>query len=505
MKLNIFKLNDGCYESMIDKFASVGLQSANKQMSNEWELELFFSEEPTGAEPGWISPLKFLLPDKSFETQSYFAVICARKNGYLFAISFGKSHFYVRPFCNHDFGIEVAKRLIDHSQVTSTSEKIFQSRQKKGIKNFNSNSQLNLVPGNSVDYIEASIRSDFQECLGKVGKFGQSCQLNVDVPYMDISRILDELIALLEIEPLVSIPRTICIDDEAKIARLESELIALIKGRSQTDLVSVVAYSLSGVDIVFSPSDQYQIYFNRKKSEIIDELDIEKIRNFIECNKIKDIDIPKIHIKVFSDGVSKFSKNLLEFLEYTPDDERIVLMEGKWWEFNQDYLELLDAHIDEIDILPCESQFQVIPSDLIEKDFNIIAQGSGYINGDRDFSNLETGGKSPTEHWDLKKGDTAYAVKFGSASKLGYAVDQSMSAIDLINKGAATNVVEKITHYCLWLGFERQSPIEKISETKSIILKQKIETWARHCRDVGVVPQLKLCRKDPKPKRKALA
>ncbi|MBG9346864.1 DUF6119 family protein [Corynebacterium belfantii] len=500
MKLNIFKINDDNLVPLINKLKDVGLQLENVQETNGWELQFYFSEEPTGAEPGWLLPLKFLLPDNTFEARSYFAAVCAKSDNHIFIISYGKSHFYIRPFCDHNFGIEVAKRIIDASSVASTSEKFFQSKQKKGIKNFNSNAELNVAPGNSVDYVQGSIREQFVEQLGKVGKFGQSCQISVEIDYFQIPEVLDCLINVLESDPIVPIPRTEIIEDEQTISRLEKQLYSAVRGGSKSELVSVSAYTLSGVGFVFSPDDQYQICLRRTKSPLYDDLEIERIRGFIVGNKIADMDLPNVKIRVFSDGIQKITKNLIDFLEFTPDDERIVLTEGRWREFNQDYLNMLDFHVDRIPVVPCENEFSVIPCDLIEKEFNIRAEKLGYINGDRDFSNLKTKGKAPTEAWDLRKGNVLFAVKFGSASKLGYVVDQSMSVIDLLRNGASTNYSDKIEKYCLWLGFERQTPVSRISEVKSIILKQKIEAWARHCRDAGVSPQLKLCRKEPKPK-----
>jgi hypothetical protein len=51
---------------------------------------------------------------------------------------------------------------------------------------------------------------------------------------------------------------------------------------------------------------------------------------------------------------------------------------------------------------------------------------------------------------------------------------------------------QEVRAYCLWLGLKRKRQVSKISEINSIILKQKIEAWARKCRDLNIEPKLKL-------------
>jgi hypothetical protein len=49
--------------------------------------------------------------------------------------------------------------------------------------------------------------------------------------------------------------------------------------------------------------------------------------------------------------------------------------------------------------------------------------------------------------------------------------------------------------YCLWLGVKTETIPGHISGVNSIILKQKIDAWARRCRELGIEPKIKFSRR----------
>ena len=67
--------------------------------------------------------------------------------------------------------------------------------------------------------------------------------------------------------------------------------------------------------------------------------------------------------------------------------------------------------------------------------------------------------------------------------------------LELLRNNAGVKQVPSFDSYCLWLGYRAQKPLEDITASGSIILKQKIERWARKCRELGVEPVLKISRK----------
>ena len=123
----------------------------------------------------------------------------------------------------------------------------------------------------------------------------------------------------------------------------------------------------------------------------------------------------------------------------------------------------------------------------------------GYEVADKDFSIFRTRAKTPIEAWDLRKVDRVYAVKFGTAQKLNYVVDQAINVLELIHNRAEVSQVPDFKEYCIWLGYRGRKPIAHVADSGSIILKQKIDAWARRCEELGIKPVLKLShRTDPK-------
>ncbi len=114
---------------------------------------------------------------------------------------------------------------------------------------------------------------------------------------------------------------------------------------------------------------------------------------------------------------------------------------------------------------------------------------------DKDFSIFKTKSKTSIEAWDLKRGNTVYAVKFGTAQKLGYVCDQAMAVLELMRNKAGVKEIPDFESYCLWLGYRGQKLPASVADTGSIILKQKIEAWARATEALGLTPVLKLSRR----------
>lgn len=173
-----------------------------------------------------------------------------------------------------------------------------------------------------------------------------------------------------------------------------------------------------------------------------------------------------------------------------------MLAQGKWLRFNEDYIDQLNTYVDGIDIEDTEPEFEAVST--IEGDFNDSGEvkGLGYAKADKDFSKIRTRIPTLIEAWDLRKDATVFAVKFGTAQELSYVCDQAIAVLEVIRNNANVKQLDPGWRaYCLWLGFKLVKVPVRISESKSIILKQKIEAWARRCRELGIEPRLKFSRR----------
>lgn len=220
---------------------------------------------------------------------------------------------------------------------------------------------------------------------------------------------------------------------------------------------------------------------------------MKEVKEYIADKKIPREKVLALKVTHHREGDPDFTQTIKEAVDFICDEVRVVLRGGKWLKFNEDYLDALDAAIRRIAVE--ETEEDLVETSLTEGEFNNSLSGHGYEVADKDFDILKTAGKAPSEAWDLQKGDTVYAVKFGTPQKLNYVVDQASSVLELIHNRAHLHDVPPFRRYCLWLGYRAKKRPESLANSGSIILKQKVEAWARQCEEIGFTPVLKLSRK----------
>lgn len=495
VKLNIFAIPKRDVGKLRAKLKAVGLLLVAQVAQDGWHGDFYFSSDAQGREVPWAKPLRALFGGRQDpRSHSPHAVYLFSRSGRHFAVSYGKSHFFIRPYCDYDFGIELAKRIADSDDTRLTASRKFGGRQRKSIRSFSSYTHLSVGSGESVDYIQAAIRSEKAETYGSTARFGTSAQLTLSISADEVGHVLSLVVEELGKTAEFSLPRTLVLSDEAEIERLDEQLLDQLQGGVGTTEFSHNAYDLYGVDFVFGSSGTYMIKCGRA-SEQVQQLTIRELKQFIVANAISRDRILSIKIVRHEDDGPSYSQDLKQALDFIADDERVILTGGRWMRFNQDYLDYLDDYLRAIKVEPTEPD--LAETYLPEGEFNTspLVANAGYVVADKDFSIFKTRSPTPVEAWDLQRGSTVYAVKFGTAQKLGYVCDQAMAVLELLRNKAEARQVPNFLEYCLWLGYRGKKLPNSIADTGSIILKQKIEAWARKAEDLGVVPVLKLSRR----------
>jgi uncharacterized protein (TIGR04141 family) len=319
--------------------------------------------------------------------------------------------------------------------------------------------------------VQAAILDDLSESFGLVGKFGTSAQLTVDISADGIGKMLTNIDAQLRTEPRFSMPRTTLITDDLEVARLDQHLLDQLQAEAGATEFTQNSYDLYGVDFVFGSTGRYTIKHGRR-SQDVDQLTMLELKNFIAAQGISRDRILEIKIVHHQDDGPTYTNELKRDLDFISDDERVVLTGGRWMRFNQDYLDYLDDYLRTIRVEQTEPE--LLETSLTEGDFNTsleVAQ-AGYDVADKDFSIFKTKSKTSIEAWDLKRGNTVYAVKFGTAQKLGYVCDQAMAVLELMRNKAGVKEIPDFESYCLWLGYRGQKLPASVADTGSIILKR---------------------------------
>jgi uncharacterized protein (TIGR04141 family) len=482
---------------MKDKFGLVGLRSITKSVAiiDGWSSSFYFSDAEEPKLIPWVQTFPEFFDDGTFNNLIYFGVYIFEKDDKCFALSFGKGHFYIRPFGEHDFGINLAKRIANESDIKQTSSKRFSEKMKKEIKSFTPNSKLDIESGESIDYIQASILTDKKDIFGRTGKFGASLLINPPIEKAQLPILFENILDVLNKPENFKLPRTDIITIQEDLVKYDSQLIDAILADEGSADFSHNTHDLFGVDFIFSGNESYTLMRKGNRPKDYDDLNIADLYNYIHDNGIAEEDIFDIKIKV-RDEFSQYTKNLKESLDYIVDSENVLLSQGRWVRFNEDYLQQLDEYIESIDIEETENSFRVIET--TEGEFNQSEElkSYGYINSDKDFSKIKINSNIQIEAWDLEKENTVYAVKLGKVQKLSYVCDQAIAVLEIIRNKANLKILNtKLIYYCLWFGFDQTIIPTKISTINSIIFKQKVVAWARKCREVGIEPKIKISQK----------
>jgi uncharacterized protein (TIGR04141 family) len=493
VKLNVFRIPVHLAGPLRAHLGKNGLNPTATFEQEAWTGEFLFSEDPKPGHIPWVKTFAKYIGDGKYFNRSFFGVMLMAKEESVYAIAFGKAHFYVRPFCDYDFGIEVAKRIADENDVAQTSARRYQGKQTKDIRSFAGQARLSVPPGNSVDFIQARVIASKSATFGESAKFGTSCLLAPDLAYDEVGGFLTALDKELASEARFKLPRTLVLVDEDEIKRYDEKLVDELLTPIGTSDIATSTFDLFGVDFVFSSSGSFAIKCGHLKPLEVDRLTMKDVKEFITDRKLTREQILRIKVLRRPEGEPEFIQSIKEAVDFICDEDLVVLRGGKWLKFNEDYLDALDDAIRRIEVETTEPE--LLDTDLTEPDFNQGLAEFGYELADKNFDVLKTKAGTPTEAWDHSRGDTVYAVKFGTPQKLNYVVDQAMSVVELIRNRASTQDVPPFKRYCLWLGYRAKTLPPSLADSGSIILKQKVEAWARACEEIGYIPVIKMTRK----------
>ncbi|WP_280332913.1 DUF6119 family protein [Nocardia wallacei] len=501
MDLNIFKIPPSHLAALQQGLEDKGFTLIRTQLEGGWLSEFLFLEGPEEV-AGWVRVYEKFFEGRDLPTRkSQSAVYLFQNDESCYAITHGAGHYYVRPLCDYDFGTDLAKRIADENEVKQTAAKQFHSRRKKEHRLYRANTRLELDSGESIEMIHTAIITSKRRTFGRSGKFGPSAIISPSIGIDEIADLLSAIDSELKNPELFALPREEVITNKAEVAYYDLLLIEEITAKDGLTDFTSKSLDLCGVDFIFGKNGRFSLKHpqDRKPLDFKDshDLTIDDLRLYINSRGLTGREILNIRVTKYNDdGDQPWDPDLKlkESLDYIVDSHRVILSEGKWKRFNQYYLAFIDNYVRGIEVEETEDNFKVISE--TETNFNASDQirRAGYKNADKDFSIAAIAPKTPVEAWDLSKGRTVYALKFGTAQKLGYVCAQASAVLRLIKHHATIEDVPKFDKYCLWFGYMAKRPLASIADTNSLILKQSIKEWASLCRDVGVTPVIKISR-----------
>ena len=442
-----------------------------------------------------------------------------------YAVTFGMSFFLIDKYCDKDFGFEYACR-IPYEKISLTALTNPFSIKNKTINSFIKNKRLEFDSGESFAKIKGKIKpSDVDDCIKPGIEIGSAIKFQIKKDSLEL--IIELIIYVektLEQDKITKIPVFKKVKESALINKLQQHLIQHLQKKSPNILIS--EFGVIGTIEVFNRSDEYILKYQNIKEQY-SELTLENISQFCVDYDITDPNnILNIKISFVVDGTVRNTTSLLELLDYMDDEERCLLINGIWYEFNSDYLETLRDSLSEISVFnfekydlkdsqlkkfriqkaeeeKCNQEYANKTPDEIQKainkkyykerSYNLMREADGFQRLDRITKRI---GSSDFEPMDLYKDNTMFAVKFGKSSgDLSYVVTQSMMSLKAIKEGLIADA-KSIKNVAIWLVLERKEKIAVRNghfdwdQLNMLILKNQISQWKKEVLLAGYQPQV---------------
>jgi uncharacterized protein (TIGR04141 family) len=492
IKYNLYRLKKESQEALVKKLESVNLVKAGEKDVNGFKYEFFFSQKPDEVDIWWIETYKEFLTDANApQNKIYFGVLLIENDSILYAVSLGKSHFYLRQFCDSDFGLNLAERIADKDDLRIKNSKFYRSKKSKIITTYQKGTEIDFDSGESMHYLK--VKTTDEALWGKIASFGSSVQFTLSLQPNELTALVDRIEKELQKPPQLQLPKAELIKDDEVIKRLDKKLCDEILASSA--IVNIDELAVSGVDFIFTDRSNYSLFlkgFSSLKTDV-GELTLSKLVDF--CNE-KNFDLYEDinNIQVYSANESErgHSQPLKTYLDYV-DDERHCLIDGKWHRFNASFITYLSNEVNAIQ-WNHEARFD-ISSTINEDEFNKKrAENDMFRNFDKELESLSK--KYRIEKMDLYKDGVLHFVKIGVPQKLGYVIDQALLTVNILQNNTSRIEIDSspisITGICLWIVLDRKRRLEKLSDINSIIFHMKLVEWKKVVTNAGFTPSIKL-------------
>lgn len=452
-------------------------------------------------------------------------ILVERDDGAEYAVTFGHSFFVVDKYCDGDFGFDFARRLT-YDEIKTTTLTTPSSRRNKTVNTYINYNYLDIGSGESFSKLKAkvSLADDFMLYKPAV-EIGSSIKFVTDEDSLE--RILKLIVhvedTIQNCPEIYKIPVFSKIRDEDEIQRLNAKLATGVC--DNPGQVNIAELDIIGATEIFNNNDSmFELKYGRKSKKVT-SLTSEELCSFCQEN---DLDYASVMLDIavvsYYNGDPIVTKRVRDLIEYTLDEEMVLLSKGIWYRYNDDYLTYLEASIAEIDaeyhpeydfttaihnafverkyVAEKDSDDYAGKSETVvknalktkyyaERAFNLLrAEDNGFQNFDR---NPDRVGNSKVEEMDLYKDEAMYVVKIGNTSgKLCYAVDQSLTSLKLYKNGKLPGMPQ-IRTAVLWLVLDRghiedDNGKPDLSRLKMLMLKNRLDQWKKEVRLMAIRP-----------------
>ncbi len=519
-KINLYKVIR--VEELKEKLALYGTPHQHTPIVDELDVthsvSLYYQsnfEETKELPWKWLLESFNIAPDEQVSRPK--AVVLFESSMGCFVATFGHSYFLVNKHCDRDYPFSLARR-IEFENIKTTTLNSQNTTRNRMIYSYLECTELEFESGEAYAKLKANAKLPEGFTLYK-----PSMQFGTSVSFITAEDSLDAIVAficfaentILKGPELHKIPVYSEIKREEDIQEEEVKLAEKLDSSSGS--VIPMEIEIVGTTEVFQSDDyEYELIYRGSHTKTT-ELSSKVILQFMEDNSITPRSkLLDIQIILFKDGKSVSTQRVHDYIDWVNDESRCLLLQGKWYRFNDDFinylhdsLEGIPAHYNEkYDLKEAEyTQFlkekeneagNVLSNEKLrqkyynERYFNIIREQEGFKNYDRVSS---TYAGNSYEACDLVGDDTIFAVKIGQgAEKLTYAITQSETSLRL-NKSGQSKYSDDISKIGLWYVLERRTMLTtneagypNLNDISSISLKIKLDQWKKNVLLAGYKP-----------------
>ena len=499
-KYNIYKIDD--LDGLQEKLRQKEYKSVAEYKSSNVSFNFCISQEYSDV--WWSTQYKPILPEEyhDLKATTYSAILIALIEESVYAVSMGRSFSIIDDYCDQEFGINVAQRIGDGSKSKMKSSIFNGGVKSRSITSNVDYSNLDFTVGESINLLKMKAENDKDFGRSAI-VFGSSIQLaNIDISARELGFLIEKVNETLALDVKFKVPRSKIVINPEKIKKLNDNLVKAIENGGDDYNIGFYDFDNFGVNIFFTDDVIWQ--FKYKGIIYEDEyssISIDTIKRFCDTNNFLLRGILKdLKLVVRSDQGRTFTKELIYFIDYQDDDTRCYLENGRWKEFNNDYLEDLQFWVKKIEIATRDINFN-------EEDFlnwcsrekesgnpaykelyynKVLSERGEYQLYDRkiDFK-LKRNIEICDVYDPLNK--KIIVTKRGDARNLGYALDQASSVISLISNGRyipSDGGYIEVDEVELWLIFtNRSNPIQSLMDIRSFTFLSKINALYAMCRE----------------------
>lgn len=268
----------------------------------------------------------------------------------LYICTYGAAYFSVDKYCDTEFAFNFARR-IKFKQVKTTTLTSPNSRKNKTVNVYLNYSEIAFDSGEAYAKIKAKTLIDY---------YGEKPEVTIEIGHSIKTKMLEnnfiEMVKFIEYvehtikhnHEIQKIPFFAKVTNKDVINELDQRLLHEIN--DILDCINVSELDIIGVTEVFNDNDSlYTLKLNGFEMTVSD-LNRDCVERFITENNIDlENDFFKIKVQVDKED-THFSNYMKKIIDYTDDERKCILIKGKWYHYNDDYVAYLNDSMKDLEV-----------------------------------------------------------------------------------------------------------------------------------------------------------